>query len=241
MYTVFFLWYSYFMNNQPLFVVHHHTTCPGVIGRWANHFFGGYSTLYAPSAELPNAERLQQPIVVFGGNMSSNDPSEWMARELRWLERLVERKHPIFAICLGSQMLAKVLGEHVRPCPHGSLECGYLPLLREGEHIPSHVYQWHREGFEGNKFDSDVTVHARSNWNGGVAQAFSHHNAWGVQFHPEVTHNRIATLIAQLGHDINHPSARPLDTHFNDHTQHGPQVRAWLQNILLQQWGVAVV
>lgn len=237
---MFFLWYGCSMNNQPLFVVHHHTTCPGVIGRWANHFFGGYSTLYAPSAELPKADTLQQPVVVFGGNMSSNDPSEWMARELRWLEQLVERNHPIFAICLGSQMIAKVLGENVRSCPQGSLECGYLPLTRTSTHLPSHVYQWHREGFDGKRFDSDVTVHARSDWNGGIAQAFSRHNLWGVQFHPEVTHNRIAALISQLGQDINHPSARPLGTHFNDHTQYGPQVRAWLQGVLLAQWGVAV-
>lgn len=227
------------MNTpHPLFVVHHHTTCPGVLGRWANHHFGGFSTLYAPTADLPAPSTLTQPVVVFGGNMSSNDPCAWMARELRWIEELVKRDHPIFAICLGAQMLARVLGDTVGPCPEGSLECGYLPLQRQCSRLPSHVYQWHKEGFSGRGFDSAVVQHARSEWNGGTCQAFSHGRSWGVQFHPEVTHSRIEALLSQLAHDLSHPSVRPPSSHFSDHSVYGPSVRAWLYDVLKHQWGV---
>lgn len=229
-------------DHQPLFVVHHHTTCSGAIGRLANSSFGGYQTLFAPNGEFPNPNTLKKPVVVFGGNMSCNDSDHWIGKEMRWLEQLIENDHPVFAICLGSQMLARVLGAQVRMCPEGSLECGYLPLKRDCETLPSHVYQWHGEGYTGHEFSSDVTVYARSPWNGGVCQAFSTGNVMGVQFHPEVTQDRIQFLTRHIGEHFankNVHAVRPIDCHLEDHKMYVASVRTWLNSVLLNQWNTS--
>lgn len=226
-------------TQKPLFVVHHHTTCSGVIGQWAHQWAGCFSSVHAPNG-LPNPHTLEQPVVVFGGNMSSNSSEKWVRDELFWLETLLERKHPVFAICLGAQMLAKVLGQQVFACPQGSLECGYHPLLNPSVDLPRHVYQWHKEGFSSKGFDRDVRVHAHSPWNGETCQAFSTGNAWGVQFHPEITPERIAVLIAKLPHEVGHPSAKPARSHFADHQQHAPSVQRWLSGVLMEQWAPAI-
>lgn len=220
--------------EKPLFITHHKTTCSGFIGRIAIEKFGSYNRLYSPEEELPCFNKLKSPVVIFGGNMSANDNYHWLKKELLWIENLFKKNHPIFGICLGSQLMAKVLGEEIIKCPNGTIECGYLPLININEQysnkIPQYVYQWHREGYSGKKFDSSVEILAQSKWNNNICQIFKKDSSIGVQFHPEITYERIKNLSSstQLSQDLNHPSARPLNTHFVDHDLYGPEVLNWV-------------
>ena len=65
--------------------------------------------------------------VVFGGPQSANDDHLPGVRvELTWLERTaLPSDKPLLGICLGAQMIARVLGARVGPHPEGLVEIGY--------------------------------------------------------------------------------------------------------------------
>ena len=94
--------------------------------------------------------------VVYGGAESANDDATLphVAAELKWIEGWLETGKPYLGLCLGAQLLARVLGARVAPHPDGLYEIGYVPVvampaadgLADGL---SHVYHWHHEGFEG--------------------------------------------------------------------------------------------
>jgi GMP synthase (glutamine-hydrolysing) len=58
-------------------------------------------------------------VLVYGGYMSSYDDSghPWITDELRFLERCLKAGTPVFGICLGSQLLARLLGARVYRSP----------------------------------------------------------------------------------------------------------------------------
>src|SRR3546814_13252144 len=85
-------------------------------------------------------------------------------------------------------MLARVLGGSVGEHPEGMVEIGYVEIEptdagRDYFDGPMMVYQWHREGFA---LPDSCTVLARSAVFQQQAFRFGP-NAYGVQFHPEVT------------------------------------------------------
>src|SRR3546814_19197373 len=90
---------------------------------------------------------------VFGGPMSANDCHMGGIRtELDWIPTVLESGKPYVGICLGAQMLARVLGGSVGEHPEGMVEIGYVEIEptdagRDYFDGPMMVYQWHREGF----------------------------------------------------------------------------------------------
>ena len=131
--------------------------------------------------------------IIFGGPMSANDEDDYLRREIDWIGVPLREGKPFIGICLGAQMLARHLGHRVYRHPQGKVEIGYHPIrpTEAGRSccdspFPEQVYQWHREGFdlpcgatllaEGQEFE---------------VQAFRYENAFGFQFHPEVTYAMI--------------------------------------------------
>ena len=223
-------------EHTPLFVYHHPSTCPGVIGELAQLQCSGYEVLFAPHGHFPVIAH-DRPVVIFGGSMSSNDQHSWLTAEQHWIERLLTQNTPVLGICLGAQLIAKVLGQTVERCPQGTIECGYHPIDRHvDDALPSHVYHWHREGVVWDQTRSPARILATSQWRDGACQAFEAHSAVGVQFHPEVTAKRIALWHARDPHDLLRHGARPAPTHLVDHEQHGPIVRQWIERVVRQQW-----
>ena len=128
--------------------------------------------------------------MVFGGPQSANDDHlPGIRAELDWLERTaLPSDRPLLGICLGAQMIARVLGAKVGPHPDGLVEIGYHTIhptaagqaYLEG---PTLFYQWHRETFE----IPCGAVHLAHNeaFNG---QAFRYNgHVYGLEFHPEMT------------------------------------------------------
>ena len=68
--------------------------------------------------------------VVFGGPQSANDDDRPGVRaELDWLERAaLQSGRPLLGICLGAQMIARVLGARVGRHPESLVEIGYHPI-----------------------------------------------------------------------------------------------------------------
>ncbi len=131
-------------------------------------------------------------LVVMGGPMSANDDDQlpFIREELRLIEAAVKQKIPILGVCLGSQMLAKVLGSKVYPGK--KKEIGWYPLqvqpaggkdpLMKKFPTTTLMFQWHGETFDLPKnsellASSELYPH----------QAFRFENSYGFQFHSEMT------------------------------------------------------
>ena len=133
-----------------------------------------------------------QGLVVFGGWMGVYEADRYphIKVECQLIEQALKRDIPILGICLGSQILAHVLGAHVRK--HEEKEVGWhdVELTEEGRRDPllSHfrakerVFQMH-----GDTFDiPQGAVHlARSSICTGQAFRYGA-KAYGLQFHLEV-------------------------------------------------------
>lgn len=216
-----------------LMILHQQHSSPGNVGNWfrTNGFPLDIRRPRFGDA-LPETLAAHTGAVIFGGPQSANDRDDFIRREIDWIGVPLREKKPFLGICLGAQMLALHLGGEVASHPQGYAEMGYYPIRPTGEGArlldwPDQVYQWHREGFsvpecaellaEGVKFDQ---------------QAFRHGCAYGLQFHPEITHRGINRWVTQAGYRLVLPGARPGPTHLPDHLRLGPGQRRWLAEFL---------
>ena len=137
-----------------------------------------------------------QALLVLGGPMSVNDKSEWLLRELYLIETAIQSRIPLMGVCLGAQMIAKILGKNVSPAPEP--EIGWAPVFPTIEahfdplfaHLdsPAEVFHWHYETYE----LPDGAVRLASS-EACSEQAFRWGNSvYGMQFHLEAGPAEIA-------------------------------------------------
>lgn len=143
-----------------------------------------------PEAQ-PSLEKYQG-LVVFGGWMGVYEADRYphLKVECQLIESALKREIPILGICLGSQILAHVLGAHVRK--HVQKEVGWheVELTEEGRSDPllSHfrpverMFQMHGDTFD---IPRDAVHLARSQICTGQAFRYGA-KAYGLQFHLEV-------------------------------------------------------
>jgi len=140
---------------------------------------------------------------------------------------------PFLGICLGAQMLARQLGARVAPHAQGRVEMGYYPIrptpagLKVCAHWPDQVYHWHREGFE---LPAGTELLAE----GGdfPVQAFRSGNAFGFQFHPDVTYAMMCRWTTCGAERLDMPGAHPRHRHFAGRACYDVSERAWLKHFL---------
>jgi GMP synthase (glutamine-hydrolysing) len=171
--------------------------------------------------------------------MSANDSDDYVRREIDWMAVPLKEEKPFFGICLGAQILARSLGANVEFHPEGLIEAGYYPLhvTAAGAALmqwPDHVYHFHREGFH---LPAGAELLAR----GEIFenQAIRYGNAFGVQFHPEVTHHMMCRWTTRAAHRLELPGARPRHEHYEGRPLHDPKVRTWLDDFLAFWTGLA--
>jgi len=147
--------------------------------------------------ELDEGEKLPgrrdfDAVIAMGGPMSVNDEAEhaWLAGEKRFIADSVGAGTPFWGVCLGVQLLASSLGARVYAGPEP--EVGLLPveITAAGRDDPVFgdapdglvTLQWHGDTFE--LPDGAVRLASSPAYEN---QAFRFRNAYGVQFHLEVT------------------------------------------------------
>lgn len=190
----------------------------------------------ADGDSFPDAD-LYAGVVVFGGAGSANDDVEWVREELKFIERILARDVPFFGICLGGQMLAKVLGAEVSCHPASVREVGFHPVFPtpdSGDFLTETltVMQWHSEGFS--LPDGSVRIASGELFEN---QAFRYSDRhFAVQFHPEV--NPAALEIWQE-RNKKRESGRLDDCtrklHMAEAVQHDQQISTWL-NDFMYRW-----
>lgn len=155
-----------------------------------------YVDLWAsPEEDLPVEQA--QALIVMGGPMSVNDPLSWLRLEERFLARAISGGVPVLGVCLGAQLLAKCLGARVYPMGHK--EIGWYPVrfteaalddpLFQGLPCEETLFHWH-----GETFDLPAGSHRLAGSDLCANQAFRFGSVlYGLQFHPEVTPEIIAS------------------------------------------------
>lgn len=222
-----------------LVVVHQETSNSGLVGEKLKA--RGYQLdIRCPALgdALPQRMAEYTAAIVFGGPMSANDDNTlpFIRTELDWIPSVLAAQIPYLGICLGAQLLARVLGGKVSPHPQEKGEIGYFSLCPSGtgnRYFPHSmmVYQWHREGFT-------VPQGAIALATGDTFpnQAFRYgETAIGLQFHPEITQTLINLWTVRAADQLTLPGAQPRDLHFLNHERFGSTVDRWLDNFL-NEW-----
>jgi GMP synthase (glutamine-hydrolysing) len=142
----------------------------------------------------------ERALVVLGGPQSVCEPGRhpYLLDEMRLVEQALAAGRAVLGICLGSQLLASVLGAAVKRAP--AAEIGWHPVRTtdasrvEGYRDalpPSWVaFHWHEDMFE---LPPGATSLASSEKT--PCQAFAADGALGLQFHPEATATWVGDLL----------------------------------------------
>ncbi len=224
------------MPPSVLVIVHQATSSPGLVGEKLQSL-GFALDIRCPAIgdALPPHLNNHAGVVVFGGPMSANDDDTlpFIRQELDWVEQVLTVGKPYLGICLGAQLLARVLGAKVQPHPENLREIGYFPLhpTATGQPYftdPLCVYHWHQEGFTLPAGTRQLAAGDRF-----PHQAFEYQgSAFGLQFHPEITRDLITEWTEKGADQLHLPGAQPRDLHFHYHNVYGKQVEHWLDRFL---------
>ncbi len=222
-------------DRRPILIIlHQERSSPGRVGQLLVQ--KGYDLdirRFALGDPLPCTLENHAGAVIFGGPMSANDPDEFVKAEIDWLEVPLKESRPYLGICLGAQMLARNLGSKVAANNDGSTEIGWYPLhpTEKGRLLmrwPKMVYHFHREGFElPHGAELLATGDAYPN------QAFRYNgNAWGLQFHAELTRVMMHRWVVHGAQRFILPNAQQGREHLEGRMLFDAPLRAWLDGFL---------
>lgn len=145
----------------------------------------------APGAEPPPLDAVSG-VIAFGGtvNVDQTDRHPYLATVRELVREAVEREIPYLGICLGSQLLARALGQPVYRAPVkevGFVPIRPLPAAKEDRLLSSYgdgdlVFQWHQD-----TYDLPAGAELLATGDAVRVQAYRVGEvAWGIQFHQEV-------------------------------------------------------
>ncbi|QFT29658.1 glutamine amidotransferase [Labrenzia sp. THAF82] len=182
---------------------------------------------------LPDTMDGHAGAVIFGGPMSANDPDAFVHKEIDWISVPLAEQKPFLGICLGAQMMVKNLGGTVSGHRDDLVEIGYYPLkaTEAGQALmnwPGKVYQWHREGFSlprGAELLATSPTYTNQAIRVGPA-------AYGIQFHPELTHQMMVRWTTKGAPRMELPGAQQRRDHFAGRLVYDPAVKRWLDGFL---------
>lgn len=217
-----------------LTILHQETSSAGRVGMLLNEMGYELDIRRPPLGdELPSSLEEHAGSIIFGGPMSANDNEEFIKREIDWIDVPLKEDKPFLGICLGAQMLSKNLGGSVQANEKEFAEIGYYPLepTKEGANLmdwPDMVYQWHREGFS---LPNGADLLATSDEYPNQAMRVGN-NAYGVQFHSELTFQMLYKWTVKAEHRFCLNGAQDRQEHILGRYMHDAAVKAWLVDFL---------
>ena len=183
---------------------------------------------------LPDTMRDHAGAIIFGGPKSANDADDFIKREIDWIgvplreESTLSRHLPWRADAGDASRAARL-----RRIPRDASRSAIIrsPRPSTGHRVckssfPDHVYQWHREGFDCPRGATCwPTERLRT-------QAFRAGEAYGFQFHPEVTYAMMCRWTGKAGQRMVAPGARERHHHLEGWYMHDAKVACWTEEFL---------
>ena len=159
-----------------------------------------YSKFYE-NYSLPELSEIDW-LIVMGGPMGVYDENiyPWLSEEKNYIKRAIDSGKTVLGICLGSQLIADVLGAKVYPNKQKEIGWFNLSLTKVGQQHPIlkdfensfPVFHWHGDTFDLPSesiqlFQSEITKN----------QGFLYHEkVLGLQFHFEVTVQSLTNMVS---------------------------------------------
>ena len=191
---------------RALAIVHQRDAGPGVFAD-ALRAKGAELDYWMPPESGAPARPLTEydAVMVFGGAMHADQDEShpWLRAEKALLRDLLERGAPMLGVCLGAQLVADAAGAPPRRARRPEIGWHEVEVTPEGRRDPLigplaprfEAFQWHSYEF---LLPHGATPLARS---GGCLQAYRTGDAWGIQFHAEVTRDDAEAWIADYRSD----------------------------------------
>jgi GMP synthase-like glutamine amidotransferase len=158
------------------------------------------------SATFPSLEDFDG-LVVMGGPMGvyEEDLYEWLAAEKTFIKYAIGAGKKVLGICLGSQLIASVLGANVYP--NAEKEIGWFDVsVKPGLEIwlgkdlqtAFTTFHWHGDTFDlPEECVNHITSEACKN------QFFTYgENVAAIQFHPESTPQTVASMVENCSDEL---------------------------------------
>jgi len=156
--------------------------------------------------ELPQFSDIDM-LIILGGPMSIHDEDRypWLKAEKEFIKKAIKLGKKVFGICLGSQMLANVLGADVYP--NNQKEIGWFNIQKENtdksnliSNFPDEALAFHWHGDTFNIPDGATRIYSsQATKNQGFIYG---DNVMALQFHWELEHVNVEKLIEYSGGDI---------------------------------------
>ncbi len=168
----------------------------------------GYQTIYW-NPIFQNQPPLQpgqiELIIELGGtaNVGEAEHRVWMARETAYIEQAISHNKPVFAICLGAQMLADIYGARIYSL--ATPEKGICQInIDYPEGIFKPIHQINGRVFQSHAYGFDLPLSARRLAHSPhvPCQAFAiSNNIIATQFHPDATREIFTGWLLHSGND----------------------------------------
>jgi GMP synthase (glutamine-hydrolysing) len=223
------------MSDTVLLVVHQKTSVAGHIGTLFSE--RGYKLercCPCDGDKMPESAEPYAAVAMFGGPMSANDCSmDGIRAELDFIPKILDAQVPFLGLCLGGQMLARVLGAKISAHEIGHIESGFTRIYpteagRDWFEDCDIFYQWHREGFAAPK---TATLLATGDIFPNQAFVYGE-NAIATQFHPEITRDMIDRWTMHGAHRLGRQGAQPRQAQIKGWELFNQRVDRWGRNLL---------
>jgi GMP synthase-like glutamine amidotransferase len=180
----------------------------GMILDWASlhQHTVSHTYLYEEEKIYPKIEDFDM-LVVMGGTMGVYEEHRfgWLKAEKEFIKVAIAANKIVLGICLGSQLLAEVLGAKVYP--NQAKEIGFFPISKTeaGEadtllsHIPNNwlVFHWHGDTFDLPQGATHLFASLACK-----NQGFRKGNCVGLQFHPETDKKLLNAMVEFEKHEL---------------------------------------